>query len=1371
MLHSKPSSEQAGNEPGEQAAPTEGRIVGIGASAGGLEALEQLFDALPPDTGMAFVVVQHLSPDFRSLMDELIARHSEMPVVIAEDNMPVCANHIYLMPPRKQMIIRDRHLVLTDKEPQAFTLPIDTFFRSLAQDIGEQAVAVVLSGSGSDGSRGVVEIKRAGGLVLAETASSAKFDSMPVSAVATGVVDHAYPPRDLARVLCGLKPRDVPPDTTLLSDDPAMDAVLRLLRDHFGIDFSLYKTTTVGRRVQRRVDLLRAASLPSYVDLLRTDPEELNALYQDLLIGVTQFFRDPQAFERLEEEVIPALLDKLPPEEDLRVWVAGCATGEEAYSLAMLFWEAFAARDRPVRLKILATDVHQASLEHAGAGIYGDEQLQFVSQRRLARFFTRRSSGYQVSQDLRQLIVFARHNATKDAPFTKVHFIACRNLLIYFQPQPQRTVISLFHFGLTSGGVLFLGASETPGALSDEFIAIDDHWKIYRKRRDVQLLSQIRLPLHRQTARRPALYDVPRSHGPDPLILQTYDQLLDRFMPPGFLIDEDGLLIDSFAGAERLLKVRRRRPSSSLLDLLDDELRTVVSGAIQRAVNERSAVAYAGVRVPALDGSRGAPDAAPRDMRCTLTAEPLVHPRTGARHILVTFQGPTAAHRTVQELAPAAVPFSEASREHLDTLETELAYTRETLQATIEELETSNEEMQATNEELVASNEELQSTNEELHSVNEELYTVNAEYQTKIMELKELNTDMAHLLEGTDVGTVFLDRELRIRRFTSRIAGVFRFQPYDIGRRISDFSHNIERPKLIEEIEHVRGTGLVIEDEVRDRGAVPYFLRILPYRISRSGEQAPDAPQIDGVVLTLTDISTLDRARAHLAELSAIVESSDDAIIGNTLSGTITTWNRGAERLYGYTAAEAIGQNIRMLMADGCERELDRFLERIRRGEKVEHVLSMSRHKTGGHVELSTTISPIHDRRGVITGVSAIGRDISPLLDAQRELEQRQQRIATLLEQAEENARRREQFIAMLSHELRNPLAAVMHATTLIQKQNGNESIERCRGVIERQARQMKRLLDDLLDVSRITRGKFQLLAEDIDLRVPVEAAIESTGPLFAERGVALDVGLPRQAIPVRGDTNRLVQVVVNLLSNAANYSPRASTVRLQVMIQGRHGVLRVSDQGIGIERELQGKIFDLFVQSEQRLDRSRGGLGVGLSLAKNIVDLHGGTIEVHSDGPGRGSDFKVTIPILEQKRADWGAEPTTARHSERCRIVLVDDQADSREMLRMLLESRDHIVIDVENGPAAIDVITRDPPDVAFIDIGLPEMNGYEVAQRLRGRPELDAVMLIALTGYGAPADVSAARAAGFDEHVIKPAEVAKLEKILAGRKPRVTE
>ncbi len=1335
--------------------PTAGRIVGIGASAGGLEALEQLFSALPPDTGMAFVVVQHLSPDFRSLMDELIARHSEMPVVIAEDGMPVLPNRIHLMPPRKEMIIRERRLVLTDKEPHTFTLPIDTFFRSLAQDVGEQAVAIVLSGSGSDGSRGVVDVKRAGGVVFAETAASAKFDGMPLAAAATGVVDHAHAPRDIARVLCGLPPLEGAPEQAVLSDDPAMDAILRLLRDHFGIDFSLYKTSTVGRRVQRRVDLIHIASLRDYVEQLRIDPDELNALYQDLLIGVTQFFRDPAAFALLEQEVIPQLLDRVTADEELRVWIAGCATGEEAYSLAMLLWEAFAARERPVSLKILATDVHQASLEVASAGIYGEEQLLNVSPARLQRFFTRRSSGYQVSQDLRQLIVFARHNVTKDAPFTKMHFISCRNLLIYLQPHAQRTVLSLFHFGLVSGGTLFLGASETPGALTDEFVSIDEHWKIFRKRRDVHLLSQVRVPLYRSAGRRPPL-DLPRTHGPDPLILQTYDQLLDRYMPPGLLLDEDRSLIDSFGGAEKLLRFRRRRPSNNVLDLLDGELRSVVAGAIQRALKDRAAVAYSGVRIATEDGG---------ELRCTVGADPLVHPRTGARHVLVTFVDPArndeprAAHATP---APPPMAVAEASRERIDTLEGELAYTRETLQATIEELETSNEEMQATNEELVASNEELQSTNEELHSVNEELFTVNAEYQQKIAELRELNADMAHLLEGTDVGTVFLDSELRIRRFTARIANVFRFQPHDVGRRISDFSHNILRPDLIDEIERVRRGGAVVEDEVRDRAGTPYFLRILPYRVARpAGVGAPAPAEIDGVVLTLTEMTALDKARARLAQLSAIVESSDDAIVGKALDGTIVSWNRGAELIYGYTAEEAIGRHARMLVQPGEEAELDHYLELVRRGERIEHVRSLRVRKDGTPVEVSMMISPIYDATGKITGVSAIGRDISALMEAQRELEARQRKIELLLAQAEESARRREQFIAMLSHELRNPLAAVMNATTLIQRTPDEGAVRRAQGVIERQAQHMKRLLDDLLDVSRITRGKFELRTEDLELRQPIEAAIESTAPLYAERGVRLEHELPARPMPVRGDANRLMQVVVNLLSNAANYSPRHSVVRLRVELADGAAAVRVIDHGVGIAPAMQDRIFDLFVQSEQRLDRSRGGLGVGLSLARNIVELHGGSIEVRSDGAGRGSEFKVTIP-LAVKDADRSA-PRPSHRPDRRRVVVVDDQEDSREMLRMLLESRDHLVYDASDGPSALALIERERPHVAFIDIGLPTMNGYEIAQQIRRRAHLADVRLVALTGYGAPSDISAAHAAGFDEHVIKPADLGRLEAILA--------
>ena len=1334
------------------------RIVGIGASAGGLESLEQLFSALPADTNMAFIVVQHLSPDFRSLMDELIARHTEMPVQIAQDGTRVQANRVYLMPPRKEMIIRDRTLRLTDKDAHAFSLPIDQFFRSLAQDVGAQAVGIVLSGSGSDGSRGIVEIKQAGGLVMAESTASARFDGMPLSATETGVVEHTNTPRDLARILCGLPPLDPAQDTEPLDDDPYLDQTLRMLRDGFGIDFSLYKTTTVARRIQRRIDMMQVGSPQDYVEMLRRDPDELDALYQDLLIGVTQFFRDPGAFELLEREVIPQILERVPPEQEIRVWVAGCATGEEPYTIAMLLYEQLSARERPINVKILATDVHQQSLDHASAGVYGESQLANVTPRRLERFFVRRASGYQIVPELRSLIVFARHNVTRDAPFTRMHLISCRNMLIYLQPPAQRTVLSLFHFGLATNGVLFLGPSESPGALTDELATIDEHWKIYSKRRDVQLLGQVGLSLHRSNNRRPSIaLDTGRIHGPDPLILATYDQLLDRFMPPGFLVDEDRSLIDTFAGAEKMLRVRRRRPSANLLELLDDELRSVVAGAIQRAIKDKAPVAYTGVRATTEDG----------EMRGTLTAEPLFHPRTGARHVLITFQqlSPEVAERAINtHPSTTPLPVSDASRERMSTLETELAYTRETLQATIEELETSNEETQATNEELVASNEELQSTNEELHSVNEELYTVNAEYQQKIAELKELNTDMQHLLDGTDVGTVFLDRDLRIRRFTTRIASVFRFKSHDVGRKIGDFSHNIDRASLMADIERVRASGTTTEDEVRDHDGTPYFLRILPYRVTQRVERPGEGPSIDGVVLTLTDMTALDKARSRLAQLSAIVESSDDAIVSMAPDGTITTWNRGAERQYGYGPEEAIGHNGAMLMKPETRRELGEHVGRVLRGDTVEHLRTLCMAKAGSERAISVTLSPIYDRDQRIVGVSAIGRDISAQVAAHQELEAQAREIHALLAQSEEAAKRREQFLAMLSHELRNPLAAVTNAVGVLRGSPPPDTFERCKLALERQSAHMKRLLDDLLDVSRITRGKFELRLADLDLHQPLDSAIEATAPLLADRGITLSVDIPTEPLPLRGDPSRLCQVVVNLLSNAANYSPHGSRVHLEVRTKGGRVGIRVSDRGVGIEPELLDRIFELFVQSEQKLDRSRGGLGVGLSLAKNIVELHAGTIEAHSDGPGRGSEFQIWLP-----RSDTAPNHATATrpHGDRCRIVLVDDQDDSREMLRMLLESRDHTVLDAADGESAIALIEREKPDVAFIDIGLPVMSGYEVAQQIRARKELANVRLVALTGYGAATDVSAAMAAGFDEHVIKPADIGRLDRILAARKP----
>jgi two-component system, chemotaxis family, CheB/CheR fusion protein len=1466
-------------------------VVGVGASAGGLESLERLFTNLPTDTGMAFVVLQHLSPDFKSLMDELLARRTSLPIRQAEHDTLVEPNTVYLLPPMKEMIIRDRRLLLSDRDPRhGLALPIDHFFRSLAQDAGERAVAVVLSGSGSDGSRGVQEIRRAGGVVLCESPDTARFNGMPMSTIATGVVDQVLPPEEIAAAIALLgrpsRAGSLAPDTPV--EDLGLDAILRLLRGEYGIDFSHYKSGTVTRRIERRLALNRSLDIDAYADQLRRDPRELNSLYQDLLIGVTRFFRDEASYQVLEEKVIPDIVDRADPENQIRVWIPGCATGQEAYSIAILLHEALAARQRPVNVKILATDVHKASLEVASAGVYAEEQLAGISQARRDRFFTLRPNGYQISPGLRESIVFAPHNLIRDSPFTKLDLITCRNLLIYFQPHAQKTILTLFHFALKTGGYLFLGSSESPGGLLDEIETIDEHAKIYRKRRDIGLPADLKLPLPRAGAAAPITTHAPRA-AVNPQLLAVYDRLLERFMPPSFLVDEHGLLVDSYGGAESLLKVKGRRPSQILVDMIGDDLRTIVSGALFRVRKDAQPVAYEAAPINGLAG------------RYVVSAESISDGRGARTHVLITLtpaDGPAApvsglrplpAGALIAARPPAAGNAPASASDDMHALQDELSYTKENLQAAIQELETANEELQATNEEMIASNEELQSTNEELHSVNEELYTVNAEYQKKNVELLELNDDIEHLLTGTDVATMFLDRELCIRRFTPRIAEIFHVIPHDVGRPLVGFRHSLLCDTLTADIQAVLQSGTPHEAQTWDRRGRCFFLRILPYRGrprtsgDADGKKTSEPLTPDGVVITLTDISPLEQARARLAQLSAIVESSDDAIISKTVDGIVTSWNKGATHLYGYTAEEAIGRHANFLSPPALKEEVDVILRDIREGRPVDRLETTRVRKDGTAVDVSVTFSPILDREGSLVGISAISRDITQLVRARKDVIEREERIRLLLdstaesiygvdlsgacvfcnaacartlgyespaaligrqmhalihhtrkdgsayppemspiyeamrnrEQAhvsdevlwradgtsfpaeywshpiirnhevigavvtflditerrraedeiQEGVRRREQFLAMLSHELRNPLAAILSATRLLKSSGwSGPTCDEAGQVVERQANHMTRLLDDLLDVSRITHGRIVLRTETVDLRQTARMALESLGPLMAEHKTQLTVDIPDVPLPVFGDAARLQQIQSNLLSNASRYSPEGGHVRFELRRVGGEAIIRVSDDGRGIEPDLLPRIFDLFVQGHQSIARSQGGLGIGLTLLRSLVELHGGRVEAYSAGAGRGSVFTVWLPLAPAD-AVTGGEPAAASRAAARTIVLVEDQADARRMLQLLLETDGRQVYTAENGLRGVELIEQHRPDLAIVDLGLPVMSGYDLARRIRRNRDYDNIRLVALSGYGQDSDIQAALEAGFDEHLTKPPDPDDLEHVLAGR------
>lgn len=1441
-------------------------IVGVGASAGGLESLERLFEHMPCDTGMAFVVIQHLSPDFKTMMDELLARHTIMPVLLATDQTTIQANTVYLLPPRKEMIIAEGRLLLTDRESRNdFSLPIDRFFRSLAQDAGEQAIGIILSGSGSDGSRGIQDIRKAGGLVLSESEQTAKFNGMPLSAQATGVVNQVLAPKDMPHYLLAHadRPAQVPALIAPVPDE-GIEAIFELLRNECGIDFSHYKPSTITRRIERRLQLTHTNHLDQYLSRLRQEPEELRILYADLLIGVTRFFRDAKCFLRLEQEIIPNLIKRNDPEEQIRVWVAGCATGEEAYSLAILLHEQLTALKRPVRVKIFATDVHRSSLDTAGAGIYSEEHLVDVSQERLQRYFTRKLDGYHVVPELRQLIVFAPHNVIKDAPFTRMDLVSCRNLLIYLQQKAQKKVLSLFHFGLKTGGILLLGSSETPGDLIDEFDKVDERCKIYRKRRDVRLGSN---DLHLNAPNRTALA-VPAlhiSHEKTPL-LDIYDQLLNRYMPPAFLVNEERELLDSFGGAERLLKFKARRPSSDLLELLSVDLKATIAGGLRRARKERKVIYFSGIRINIDD----------HEEVFRLNIEPIINGRNGLFNFLVVFEPlPQSATPSPQLPIRDDQPL-QTTHEHLEALEEELRYTKENLQATIEELETSNEELQATNEELVASNEELQSTNEELNSVNEELFSVNSEYQNKIGELRELNEDMHHLLESTDIGTIFLDRHLRVRRFTPRIAEVFDLMPQDIGRPLNSFSHRLINPTLYTDLAQVLRDGQLLEREVYShQHERTYFLRLLPYR---------NPSRVDGVVLTLTDITAMEQARTRLKQLSAIVENSGDAIVGLDLNGHIVTWNSSAERLYGYSPLAVIGQPLATLLPPERRSEPEMFLRRIQSGESVRHVETVRLHKDGRLLDVSLTFSPVRDGEGVLTGTSCIERDIGARKAVERQLrisEQNYQDLynhapdmyisvaladytviecnetllhllgyvrdevlnrlvfglyapesreaalrvfndcinageihdvelrlkrkdntlldvslnASLLRapdgtplrcrlvwhditrrkqteaQLREEIARREQYLAMLSHELRNPLNSVLNASEVVKNAATKPDIERkARAIIERQILHMTRLLDDLLDVSRITRNKLELRRRRIDLTQTTTHAVETVKTVFAQHGVILHTTIASGPLWLDGDPDRLQQAQINLLNNAAKFSRPNTQVQLQVQQEEQTAVIRVRDQGVGIAADMIERIFDLFVQGDTSLHRSTGGMGVGLTLVRTIVQLHDGTISAHSDGPDQGSEFVIRLPLL--------AEPTALPHEPDTRIpadtgtlkvAVIEDLEANRTMLQALLELLGYTVCTAADGESGLVLLERERPHLALIDIGLPRLDGYELVRQFRARQPSSSVRLIALTGYSQPSDIQQAQEAGFDEYLIKPLNAEKLTALLKRWMPQL--
>lgn len=831
-------------------------IVGIGTSAGGLEALERFFSQMPLHPQVAFCVVQHLSPDYKSHMVELLSKYTPIPVQQATDGVMVQGGNIYLLPPKKNMTIFKNRLYLVDYDrSHGLNLPIDILFESLAKNSKTHAIACVLSGTGSDGTRGIRAIKEYGGMVLAQD-DSAKFDGMPRSAIATQLVDYVSPPEQMPelvlRYVAHPNPIIVSEAPAHLPQDDLISKVLAILHDQNSIDFTGYKLNTLVRRIERRMNLFEIEDLRDYIAYLERSPNERRVLVKEFLIGVTRFFRDAEAFEYLQTHIIPQLLNGRPRRDQVRVWVPACATGEEAYSLAILFQDYMERMGHFVDVKIFATDIDREALNTAGQGVYAESVLADIPPNLLERYFVKHGDHYEILRSIRGMVVFAYQNLITDPPFSRIDLVSCRNVLIYLTPEVQNRIIATFQFSLKQGGYLFLGSSESLGDRGADFSVESAKWKIYQYRGNYRPLMPNIVPPRAS----PALTLTPRDYraatarGQD---LRSSDvvlrSLVEQVLPPCVVINEDLTVLHAFGELSLYLQPPRGyQVSLNLLKMVPEELITPLSTAIHRTLREEIEVNYQQVQV-GKDGQN------PHFVK--ITTRLFWQHDQNQKLVLVLFDSEPVTEEKAN--SPTFVPYelSDGMAQRIFNLEQELQFTRENLQATIEELETSNEELQATNEELMAANEELQSTNEELESVNEELLTVNNEHQLKIRELSALNDDINNLLKSTDIGTVFLDAELKVRKFTPAAQNAINLLEQDIGRPINHFAHQLRDFDLEAQVLQVLDTLATREMEVQHRDGHWLLLRIAPYRTH--------ANQITGIVITMVDITELKRV-SHLAE-------------------------------------------------------------------------------------------------------------------------------------------------------------------------------------------------------------------------------------------------------------------------------------------------------------------------------------------------------------------------------------------------------------------------------------------------------------------------------------------------------------------------
>lgn len=1180
-------------------------IVGVGASAGGLEAFTQLLGHLPQKSGMAFVLVQHLAPKHESALTELLSRATRIPVAEVKDGMAVEPDRVYVIPPNTNMAILNSHLHLMPREPAQHHLPIDFFMRSLAEDRGSKAIGVILSGTASDGTLGMKAIKAEGGITFAQDEKSAKYGDMPRNAVAAGCVDFVFPPDGIARELIRIahhpylrQPQAV--ETAESSDerDDELRKIFILLRSATGVDFTHYKHTTIKRRIKRRMMLHKAESLKDYIKRLQENRVEVDALYQDILIHVTGFFRDPEVFEALKTLVFPNLLKNRTPEAPIRIWVPGCSTGEEVWSIAISLMEFLGDAGSGKEIQIFATDISETALEKARAGVYLENITTEVSPERLRRFFVKAGRGYQIHKSIREMCIFARQDIVKDPPFSRLDLISCRNLLIYLGSELQKRMLPIFHYALKPTGFLLLGNSETIGAFAVHFSLLDKKHKIYAKKE-----TPARLPIDFSRGDYP-LEKIWRGRKPEgtgsPFDAQKEADriLLAKYAPAGVLVNADLEILQFRGRTGTYLEPGPGQASLSLPRMAREGMLVDVRAAIQKARKSDAPVRKQGVQVKDDGRLRG----------IDIEVIPIKGSSPAERFFLVLFQDSVAAAKPESKKRKGKEVTVREARQ-ADRLKQELAQTKSTLQLIIEEQETTNEELKSANEEILSANEELQSTNEELEtakeelqSTNEELTTLNDELQNRNTELNVANNDLLNLFASVNIPILILGNDLRIRHFTSQAEKMLSLIPADVGRPISDIKHNLNPSNLEQSVLEAMDTVSTKEYDVQDRRGRWFSMRIRPYKTTEN--------KIDGAVITWIDITvmktSLEGTEKALGEAEEryrlLIERNLAGVFRKSLDGHFLECNSAFTQIFGFESpAEVLShKSVDLYFAPSDWKDLTHRLKEENGPVKME--LRMRR-KDGSPVWVLMSAVLVNEEGKSDAEIEGIVLDITEHKEAARSLSQLSGRLIEL-----QDAERRR--ISRDLHDTTAPgLTALVANLALVNKSASS---------LNKKAREaLAESLDLARQCSREIRTVSYLLHPPLLDEMGLTSALRWYSEGFAKRsGVRVELDLPPKLARLPQDVETaLFRIVQESLTNIHLHSG-SPTARIRMMRDGNETVLEVKDEGKGMPTTNRGA-------SQGKVE-----VGVGIAGMQERLNQLGGRLEISSRG--EGTTVRAVLPLAE---------------------------------------------------------------------------------------------------------------------------------------------